>query len=150
MLGVEYVAELFAQILVTPLIEGVGLAKVLIAYGAVVVLHPPDKIESVTTKVPAPKFGHCTVIELVPAPLVIVPFVTCHLYILPELKGVLYVIIWFWHVVDAPVITGLGLLNIATEYAAVVVLHPVTLTLSETTRLPAPGEPQLTLMLAVP
>ena len=126
------------------------MAKVLMAYGAVVVLHPPDKIESVTTKVPAPKFGHCTVIELVPAPLVIVPFVTCHLYILPELKGVLYVTIWFWHVVEVPVMAGLGLLKIAIEYGAVVVLQPVILTLSETKTLPEPEEPQLTLMLAVP
>jgi hypothetical protein len=53
-------------------------------------------------------------------------------------------------VVDAPVIIGLGLLKTATEYGAVVVLHPVILTLSETTTLPGPGEPQLTLILAVP
>ena len=78
LVGVEYVAVLFAQTVVKPLTTGVGFALMVTEYAAVVALQPVAVTESLTVKLPLPALAQFTLILAVPCPLDMVPPVIVH------------------------------------------------------------------------
>ena len=62
-----------AQASIGPLMPGVGNASIVTSYCAVVTAHEVAVMVSVTCTHPAPAAPQVTVMELVPAPFVIVP-----------------------------------------------------------------------------
>jgi hypothetical protein len=66
----------------------VGAGKIVTINGLVAVEQPVAAVVSITLTEPAPAPPHVTVIEFVPAPAVILPPTTSHIYELPITFGV--------------------------------------------------------------